>query len=333
MRYRPFGTTGLLVSELGIGGARLGGIFPGASRADMLRTLHVAIDHGITFFDTSDLYTQGESEALLGEAVRGQREKVVLASKVGYRLPTQRKIAARVKPLLKPLVQRLGIKREQLPNAVRGTLSQDFSAATIIKAVEGSLRRLRTDHLDVYQLHSPPTALLANGDVLAPLERLQREGKIRHYGISCETTADALLCLRLSGIASLQVRFSLLDQSILAALVERAGAQGIALIARECFAGSLLARRFDTVELEQIIPDATERTAKYAELHCYQQLAEQSGRSLPETALRFVLSVPQVSVALVGVRTEPHLLENIRRFEAAPLTDAEVRSLRLHARA
>src|SRR5690348_11208250 len=109
MQYKRFGMTDLTVSEVGFGCARLGGIFQGATKADMLSTLHQAFDYGITFFDTSDMYCQGESEALLGEAFRGQRDRVIIASKVGYCLPTQRRVAARIKPLLRPLIQRVGL--------------------------------------------------------------------------------------------------------------------------------------------------------------------------------------------------------------------------------
>ncbi|HEX6242087.1 MAG TPA: aldo/keto reductase, partial [Polyangiales bacterium] len=173
------------MSELGLGCARIGGIFqrdPGA----FVALLERAREQGINFFDTADIYSQGESEKLVGRAFRRRRDQVIIASKVGYCLPTQRLLIARIKPLVRPLIRLLRIKRENLPSAVRGELSQDFSPAYIRKAVEASLRRLRTDYLDLLQLHSVPAEVVRRGDWLAALEGLKRAGKIRHYGITSD---------------------------------------------------------------------------------------------------------------------------------------------------
>jgi aryl-alcohol dehydrogenase-like predicted oxidoreductase len=325
MRYRTFGSTDLTVSELGFGCARLGAVFQSATRADDVRTLLRALDQGITFFDTSDMYCQGESEVTLGRAVQGRRSQVVLASKVGYCVPAQRKVIARVKPLVRPVVQRLGIKREHLPSAVRGELSQDFSAAYILQAAEQSLRRLRTDYLDLYQLHSPPRQVLESGDFLAPLEKLKRDGKIRYFGVSCETSEDALVCLQYPAIASLQIRLSLLDQSALDTVMPHARERGVALIARECFAGGLLTKPIDSTAAED--PDAK---ADQASAKRYREIVEQWRRPLPEVALQFVLAIEGISVALAGIRTEAHLRDNVRYVQGPPLTDQQLQALRRH---
>src|SRR5260370_28089232 len=185
MERTRFGTTDLYVSDIGFGCARLGGFFQSADKPGMVRTLREALAAGITFYDTSDMYTQGESEQVLGEAFHGVRDQVVLASKFGYCLPAQRELVSRVKPLVKPLVQRLGIRRDHLPSAVRGSLAQNFSPSYVVHAVEQSLRRLKTDHLDLCQLHSPPAEVLAQGEFLAPLQLLQRQGKSRFFARSC----------------------------------------------------------------------------------------------------------------------------------------------------
>src|SRR5260221_10126479 len=110
MKLRSFGNTDLRVSEFGLGCARIGGIFQGDS-AGFLRLLAAAADLGLNFFDTADMYSQGESEVLLGKAFRKQRSRVVIASKAGYCLPTRRRFAARVNPLLRPLIKLLKIRR------------------------------------------------------------------------------------------------------------------------------------------------------------------------------------------------------------------------------
>src|ERR1700694_526802 len=96
MRYRQFGSTDLTTSEIGFGCARIGGLFSGGTRAEVIGLLRRAFDHGITFFDTADMYAQGESERLVGEAFRANRDRVVIATKVGYTLPTQKQFISRI---------------------------------------------------------------------------------------------------------------------------------------------------------------------------------------------------------------------------------------------
>lgn len=319
MKYRRFGTTEMTVSEIGFGCARLGGIFQSSSQADQIRTLQMAFDEGITFYDTADMYCQGESEILLGKAFRHRRDKVIIASKGGYCLPARRKIVSRVKPLLRPAIHRVGLRRSHLSSSIRGSLTQDFSTSYLLKAVDHSLKRLGTEYLDLYQLHSPPTAILEGGEFLVPLEKLKSQGKIRHYGVSCETTQDALICLRYPGISSLQVRLSLLDQTGLDEVVPRAQQNGIAIIARECYAGGLLARSLDTLNLEEIIPEQAEREAKRKVLLGYQRIAEGDNRSLAQTALQFVLGLDGLTVTLLGMRTNEHLRSNMHHITEAQL--------------
>src|ERR1700730_3959974 len=155
MKINVFGRTGVNVSEIGFGGSRIGGIFAEKhSSKEALNVLRKALDSGITFYDTADMYAQGESEALIGKAFRDRRDQVVLATKGGYCLPTQRKLMARIKPLVRPIVRLLGLKRTKLPSGVFGTLSQDFSPSHLTQALEASLKRLHTDYIDLYQLHS-----------------------------------------------------------------------------------------------------------------------------------------------------------------------------------
>src|SRR5258706_9152438 len=187
MERRRFGRTDLDVSAIGVGCARLGGIFQRGTTG-YLNLLSAALDAGINFFDTSDMYSQGESETLLGKAFRGRRDKVIIASKAGYVLPAQRKLIARIKPIVRPIIRMIGLKREKLPASVLGAPTQDFSPKYLRRAVEASLRRLSTDHIDLFQLHSPPAEAVRSGGWAELLEALRREGKIRWYGVSCDTT-------------------------------------------------------------------------------------------------------------------------------------------------
>src|SRR5882757_9706005 len=151
MKFNAFGTTGLSVSEIGFGGSRIGGVFADKnSSKEALTVLRKALDCGITFYDTADMYSQGESESLMGTAFRGRRQQVILATKGGYRLPARRNLIKRVKPFVRPLVQALKIKRASLPTGFSGALSQNFAPEYLSRALEASLKRLQPDYVELY---------------------------------------------------------------------------------------------------------------------------------------------------------------------------------------
>ncbi|HXG23830.1 MAG TPA: aldo/keto reductase [Chthonomonadales bacterium] len=315
MRYKHFGNTELQVSEIGFGCSRIGGVFAGES-SGVLRVLHHALDAGITFYDTADIYAQGESESLIGRAFRDRRDKVILASKGGYCLPAQRKLVAKVKPLLRPIVKALGLKRKHLPASVTGTLSQDFSPQYLVQALEASLRRLQTNYLDIYQLHSPPTPILQSGECIEVLESLKRQGKIRYYGVAADAPEDTLLCLQYPQISTIQMPFGLLDLEGLDSILPQAEAQGKGIIARGCFGGGLLKETLTEQELKEMTP-------KWPQIFAYRRIASGRGRPLLEMALQFCLRTPGISVTLLGMRTESHLMDNLRYYSAHPLTEEE----------
>lgn len=287
------------------------------SKREPLDALQQAFDQGITFYDTADMYTQGESETLLGKAFNGRRDKVVIASKAGYCLPAQRKLIAGIKPLVKPLVRMLGIKRQSLPSGVSGSLSQDFSPEYLMNAIEASLRRLNTDHLDLFQVHSPPTATIASGEFIESLEKLKAQGKTRYYGVACDTVEDAMLSLKYPGVSSVMFPFGLLDQEAQNELFAKAEAQGVALIARGCFGGGLLKTSLTEQELREM-------TEKWPRILAYRRIAGQYGRSVLELALQFSRSFPTISVHLLGMRTPAHLTENLKYLSASLLTAEEL---------
>jgi aryl-alcohol dehydrogenase-like predicted oxidoreductase len=306
MQLRDFGNTSLRVSELGLGCARLGGVFQSNTRG-FLDLLAFAFDSGITFFDTADMYSQGESETLLGKAFRGKRDRIVIASKAGYRLPGRRRWAGRVKPLLRPLVRLLKIRRDQLPSGSSGALSQDFSAAYLRKAVEGSLRRLRTDYLDILQLHSPPIEVIERGEWIAELDELKRRGKIRYYGVAVDSIAAGLAALQKPGVSSLQFTLNLLEQAAAAELFPKAGQQGVGGIARECLANGLLVKAPETINLKEYCSTPEQEVQRVQQLAELRSAEQATGRSILQSALRYPPSVPGVSVSLVGARSVDQL--------------------------
>lgn len=296
-----------------------------SSSKEALNVLRGALDSGITFYDTADMYAQGESEFLMGTAFRRRREQVILATKGGYCLPTRRNIIKRIKPLARPIVQALGLKRARLPSGMSGTLSQDFSPSHLIRALEGSLKRLQTDYVDLYQLHSPGAPFLqsnAFGDALETLEKLKVQGKLRFYGIATEAPEDAPFCLSALGISSVQLGFGFLDPNALdQGTLAAAGARGLGIIARGCFGGGLLKDGLDEAQLKAATP-------KWQRILALRSLSKSMGRSALDVAFQFCRGTPTVSVTLLGMRLEQHLRDNLRHYQAPPLNAEEYAALR-----
>ena len=324
MRYRQFGKTGWRVSEIGFGGARIGGLLAqDGGRATSLKTLEAACDAGINFFDTADMYSQGESEILVGKAFRDKRDRVFIATKGGYSLPRQKRLIQFIKPFAKPIVRALGLRRSAVPASLSGTVSQDFSPGYLREAVEASLRRLQSDHIDLYQLHSPPREELSGNrlqDALGLLARLKTEGKIREYGIALDSVYDAVHCLDMEGLASLQMPFGLMDRQALDGVFDKVSERQLGIIARGCFGGGALKQSLTEAELRASEPQ-WERALQI------KRLAEQMQRSALEAALQFALSIERISVTILGMRTPEHVATNLQYYAAKPLSNEEKREL------
>ena len=327
MRYRQFGKTGWRVSEIGFGGSRIGGLFAqDGGRVTSLRTLEAACDAGINFYDTADMYSQGESEILVGKAFRKKRDKVFIATKGGYCLPGRNRFIQLIKPFEKPIVRAIGLRRSAVPAALSGTISQDFSPGHLRKAVEASLRRLQSDHIDLYQIHSPPREELRGTrlqDALGLLARLKAEGKIREYGIALDSVDDAAHCLGMEGIASLQMPFGLMDLEALDGVFDKVSERQYGIITRACFGGGALKQSLTEADLRAIEP-------KWERVLQIRRLAEQMQRSPLEAALQFSLCIERISVTILGMRTPQHLAANLQYYSAKPLSNEEKRELLAH---
>lgn len=208
MNARTFGKTGIRVSEMGLGCWQLGGSDWGnLEDKTALDILSAAVDAGVYFFDTADVYGNGRSETLIGHFLKERRPKVFVATKLGR--------TASLYP-------------------------DKYTEAGVRAATEASLKRLGVSALDLTQLHCIPIAEMRRGDVFEWLRRLQSEGKIRHFGASVESMEEALLCLEQPGLASLQIIFNIFRQKPIAALFPRAKDKGVAIIVRLPLASGLL---------------------------------------------------------------------------------------------
>ena len=327
MHYREFGKTGWRVSEIGFGGARIGGLFAqDGGRAASLRTLEAALEAGINFYDTADMYAQGESEILIGKAFHKKRDKVFIATKGGFCLPARKRFIQLIKPLAKPLVRAIGLRRNAVSAALSGTISQDFSPSYLRQAVEASLRRLQSDYIDLYQLHSPPREELLGTrlqDALGLLGRLKAEGRIREYGIASESVDDAVHCLGMEGIVSLQLPFGLMDLEALDRVFDKVSERQYGIITRACFGGGALKPSLTEADLRSTEP-------KWQRVLRIRRLAEQMHRSPLEAALQFSLSIECISTTILGMRTPGHLATNLQYYAAKPLSNEERRKLLAH---
>ena len=208
MRYRAFGKTPWNVSEISFGAWAIGGSWGNVSDEQSMAALHKAIDLGVNFIDTADVYGDGRSEKLIARLKRERTEEIVVATKAGRRLPRQ---------------------------TVEG-----YSKENLTSWVEDSLRNLSADSLDLLQLHCPPTALYENAGCFAILDDLVRAGKIRYYGVSVEKVEEALKALEYPNVQSVQIIFNCFRQRPAEKFFAEAKKKQVGILARVPLASGLL---------------------------------------------------------------------------------------------
>lgn len=303
MRYHTLGRTGLEASAVALGTNRLA---ESTDRREARATFELAIDRGINMIDLADCYGHGETERLVGRWTQRCRNDVILCSKVGYRPSLSVSLDRWVDP-----IRRWRRSNPRRPSSGgRPRPRANFSPRTLVSGIAGSLRRLGTDRLDVFYLHSPPSEVVADEVVFETLEGEKRAGRILHYGVSfpgSATTEDVLVSLRHPGVSIVQLRVNCMSTVDLNLVAEASAPAGVAIVAREPFQkGRLLPAKTVTD------PSSSSRTAA-------------------QTMLRAVLQRPGVDVLLVGTTRRTHLEENIAALEASPLTDHEMSELWAHA--
>jgi aryl-alcohol dehydrogenase-like predicted oxidoreductase len=210
MQEVMLGSTGLRVSTVGLGCSRFGSALSGASERDATFLIRHAIDHGITLFDTADIYGQGESERILGRAIRADRNKVTIVSKAGQRFSTKQRLASLIKRPVRCLAQRVPMVHGLIVAQRSRRLARDYSPRYIQQALEHSLRRLQTDRIELYMLHSPDPSDIQDGAVFEMLTRAKERGLIAHWGISCDDLVTAQAALKVRGTAVIEFPYSLL---------------------------------------------------------------------------------------------------------------------------
>jgi aryl-alcohol dehydrogenase-like predicted oxidoreductase len=187
-------TPNVVQQRLGLGCARLGSVL-GRDQAEALHLIQAAFDRGIRFFDTANIYGQGESERILGAALRGQRKRVAIVTKAGQYFPAWMRAVKPFKHMITPLIRQSGAGRYMVSKVREARLPRNFSDRALRTSVEASLRRLKTDYVDFFLLHGPSSDVITNGEALGSLERIRETGKAIKIGISCEDVESGWLAL------------------------------------------------------------------------------------------------------------------------------------------
>jgi len=227
--------SGIPISRAGLGLSRIGSVQSPISPSEAIRLIQVAFDLGINFFDTANVYGQGDSERILASALKSKRSQIVIATKAGLLLSSKARLASYFKPVLRPLLRlRKSLAPEaNTPNVTSGSArSQDFSPDQILRNIEASLRRLRTDYIDLFMLHSPPTSGIDLHSISEALQSAKRAGKIRAIGVSSRSLEDLTSWLNWPGVDAIQVGLNTYNASS-PAVLNTASAKGVSIIGRQ----------------------------------------------------------------------------------------------------
>ncbi len=298
MRYRPLGQSGIEASVVAFGAWAIGGwAWGGCDEADAIAAIHRSLDVGATFIDTAPAYGLGCSEEVVGKALAGRRDKAVVATKCGLTWHTD-KGTYFFPEEGRPVHRYLG------PESIRYELEQ-------------SLRRLRTDHVDLYQTHwQDPTTPIA--ETMGCLLQLKQEGKIRAIGVSNATAEQIEEYRQLGPVDTDQELYSMLDRGIEAELLPYCRENGIAMLAYSPLAQGLLTgkvgpgRRFAEGDWRSEKPRfSRENREKAARMLAeFQPIAERHGLTLAQLALAWTIAQPGLTHALAGARSAAQAEEN-----------------------
>jgi aryl-alcohol dehydrogenase-like predicted oxidoreductase len=313
MQKRPLGKTGLSVSEISFGTWAIGGAWGKTDEKESLRALEKAIDEGVNFFDTADVYGDGRSERLLAQATRGKEDRIHIATKF-----------CRAGDIHDP---------------------QTYREDRVRQWCEASLRRLGRETIDLYQIHCPPKFILEDGSVFEVLDRLQAEGKIRAYGVSVESVEEGLICLRYPGVQALQIIFNLFRQKPIDELLPAAHRQGVGLLVRLPLASGLLTGKF-TVHSRFESSDHRHFNRNGEHFNVGEtfaglpfekgvELAQQlawiaDGRdgSMTRASLRWLLDFPEITCVIPGFKNVKQVEDNLAARWVKPFTEEERARLR-----
>ena len=312
LKNRRFGKTGRTVSEIGFGAWAIGASWGHVNDSDALAALNQALDSGVTFIDTADVYGDGRSEQLIARVMRERGgERPFIATKAGRRLERQE--------------------------------TAGYSRANLAGWIERSLANLQTETLDLVQLHCPPTDLYYHPEVFGYLDDLKQAGKIRDYGVSVERVEEALKAIEYPGVVSIQIIYNIFRQRPETVLFERAQAADVAIIARVPLASGLLSGKFKAdSQFEDTDHRKFNRNGEAFDvgetfsgvpypvgLQAVERIRPLVGgdTTMARFALRWILMADAVTVAIPGARNAEQARSNAEAAALPPLSDATMAEL------
>lgn len=299
MKKRLLGKTGMEVTEVGFGAWQIGNLkdWGGMTDSDAVRLVHEAVDSGCNFFDTAPNYGLGKSEELLGEALKGKRDQVIINSKCGHQADDQ----------------------------------QSFEPEDLVQSVEGSLKRLQTDYLDSLILHNPPFEVLQDGSPqFDVLKRLKKEGKIRAYGASVDTGKEVNQIITETDSDLIEVMFNIFHQEPLEAMQE-AHDKGVGLIVKVPLDSGWLSGKYDADSTFSGIRSrwSKEDIKRRSELVKKVRTIIGEDYSMVKASLQYILSFSEVSSVIPGARNSQQLQQNLSAADEtlSPVMKEELRKL------
>lgn len=300
MKYRTLGKTGLRVSVVGLGTMVHAGHFGPMKDSESLSAIAAALELGVNFIDTSDAYGAGYSETLLGRALKGKRDKVIIATKGG----------------------------NVMVGPDRG--KRIFEPQYISRVMDESLQRLQTDYIDLYQLHNPTKDVIEHGEVWHVLERAKEAGKIRHYGVSINSMEEGSAAVKDARAETIQVEYNLLTQEPAEAFFPAAQQADIGIIARVPLKRGILTGKLQQSDEQRFQgEDVRARSFKgeafakeLAKAEQLRFLVHGPVKSLGQAAIAFCIAHPAVDVVIPGARNAEQMRENAAAAEIEiPATD------------
>jgi aryl-alcohol dehydrogenase-like predicted oxidoreductase len=312
MQYREFGRTGWKVSAISFGAWAIGGTWGRVDDKESLAALHRAIDLGVNFIDTADVYGDGRSERLIARLRKERSETIYVATKAGRRLD---------------------------PHVAKG-----YNRKNLTAFIERSLKNLDTEALDLLQLHCPPTEVFYMPETFGVLDDLVKAGKLRHYGVSVEKVEEALKAIEYPNVESVQIIFNIFRQRPAELFFEQALLRKIAILARVPLASGLLTGKLSAHSTfaaddhrafnrhgEDFDRGETFSGVDYViALQAVDELRPlvPDGWTMAQFALRWILMFEAVSCAIPGAKTPEQAEDNVRAADLPPLAPAAMDTLR-----
>ena len=318
MKQVRLGEEGMSSSALGFGCAALLGR---AGRGESLRALEAAYDAGITFYDTARSYGYGESEALLGEFLRGRRDKVVISTKFGILPAKTNLLKETIKPLARKVLQALPSARKAVHRQISAQFSaNNFSVAVLRESLETSLTKLRTDHVDLLFMHSAPADVLEQTDLLEELARLVAQGKVRRAGISADPEIiEIALQRKIPCLRTFQFPCNVFDLGIARSFATRGG--NTVAVANHPFGGVQRVAE-SKARLRAIATDEAAPRALREKLRVLDDAV------LAEIVLNAIIDGTGVQVVVPSMIQPAHLQANVVAMEQNRFTSDELAWLR-----